>query len=189
MRNILLKLSLLMVVASPFGARAASMDQLVVSGAVFTATFILPSNLDPAGDQIDPMSGFFSGVEVTGVQATYVVGSSITVSTDTLFFGTSTTDIALDDQMGPTLNGFSLFNQSEPDPELVIGSGTLYLESDNDLPFTYTISAYAEPTAATPEPSSLILIGTGALGVASVLRRRLFGEENVPDPPEKSTFR
>ena len=55
-------------------------------------------------------------------------------------------------------------------PIFTLGGPYSFTDGDDD-PFTLTISA----AAATPEPSSLMLLGTGALGVAGTLRRKYRG--------------
>jgi hypothetical protein len=47
-------------------------------------------------------------------------------------------------------------------------------ESDNDAVANLTTAPGGTPLGPVPEPSSLVLLGTGALGIAGSLRRKLF---------------
>jgi hypothetical protein len=75
-------------------------------------------------------------------------------------------------------------NAAVPYPEIIVGgdtySGSTYFaESDPQSDFTTAPSGYGQdfiltgdPVSATPEPSTILLLGTGLLGVASKRRSR-----------------
>lgn len=113
---------------------------------------------------------------ITGITGTGVIGL---ISTNPGFFGN-------DNLLFPTasrlvnVNGFA-FTEAAPGLTIsvnifstVSGYEAITLDSDgdfNDTPVTFTLAPTAAPT---PEPSSLLLLGSGVLAtVATRIRRRL----------------
>jgi hypothetical protein len=66
------------------------------------------------------------------------------------------------------VRGPQLYSGSEDAPTFITDSWTRLL-TDNGLPATITIT---DITSATPEPSSIALLGTGFLGFAGIVGRR-----------------
>ena len=65
--------------------------------------------------------------------------------------------------------GPQLFNGTDANPTFLLN--TFQLSNSSDLATgDYTLSV----TSATPEPSSLLMLGTGALALSGILRRRCY---------------
>jgi hypothetical protein len=196
MRRISLTLSLLALVAVPLAARADT-DLITITGAEGTYTFTVASSPTVTLANSDGATYF----DLTAVPTTFEAAGSPTVTdySDTVYFFDTVDDGALADgntsfplysstegQNGLFLAGVELFTEGVGgilSPTFNAGaSGTLYTLNATGVPSdemnpTYTYSIVDEtsrPPSVTPEPSSLILLGTGALGLAGTLRRRIF---------------
>jgi PEP-CTERM motif len=172
----------------PLTAYADTIDDFVLTGAGHTITYSLPatssfpdfslfnffSESGPA--TIDGVSGYIVGGSY------YVLGppTTLILSVPTEIFGTSQLRLG-----GPKFFTVDVVPASNPlgylplDVVPTFTPGTYSLaEQDNFLqtlfpPIDFTLTITPETSMApTPEPSTLALLGSGGLGIVSVLKRR-----------------
>lgn len=162
--------------ALPLAARA---DQVTITG-TNTITFNVAASPTPSfytpdgGFTLDNIAvtenGVTSNEEVLFFEDGIAIGSTASVSFDWIFMNINLTGAIASDLSDVPGSFFSapLYSGGESTPTLLPGTYDL---SDNlgngDLSLTI-----AADVAATPEPSSLLLLGTGVLGAAGILKRR-----------------
>lgn len=156
MRFSLASLVLLSAIAIPAAAHASSIDNFTITNGTHTLSFSLPSSpLHIDGSYPD---NFFV---INAIPAIY---DGVPVTDE--FFGCYTADAGggfLDGFFGQPFGG-QYFTGDVLSPTFLPGVYDYLDEAGNPMG-TITISA-------TPEPSSLILLGSGILGVAGFSRRR-----------------
>jgi len=168
----------------PLAARASAIDDFTLTGGGNTITYSLPATTSvPDFD----LFNFFSEAAPTTINGVpgYNVGGSYY---DTAFYpyvsinysfplGAPLPVLTLD---GPTFIDFAFVAAINPPPyfdedvvpTFVPGTYTLYQTTQNgSVPYTLTITPEAAVNP-TPEPSSLILLATGALGLLGIASRR-----------------
>lgn len=171
LRRMLLSAALLGAFSS-VGAYAATMDVFTfsLSGVPGTGTATLPAS--PVPSSVSSTSFVLSGVSGTYDGSTF--------SGDVTFY---TTGGAMGD--GFTFSGLPLFTGPVSSPTFTPGiyvlTGSPDL-GDGPVPVTVNLTIAAVPAATTPEPASLALVGTAALGFAFLLHRRLGDAERKRNP-------
>ena len=154
-------------------AFAGTTDNFTITDGSSVSTFSLPTS--PAPD--DTFKGGFDlnnvAYSLNGVAQT---PNTIDFFTPTLNGGLDIFDIVGNEPVIST-TGAQLFTGGIDNPTFLTGTFQQFDFYNQDDPISVEISQ--GEMAATPEPSSMVLFGTGVLGIAGLVRRRIAGSKSI----------
>lgn len=162
----------------PLTAHADTIDDFVLTGNGETITFSLPAS--PPGNLSTCPTGIITSC-LPGFETNFTASTLVTidgVSTEQLIdFPTGMFLGGLSIGLNPgRLVGDQLFQPDAGDPTFLTGTfdlSSIPTPGGPPLPIDYTLTITPETAPPTvPEPSTLALLATGALGFTSVIRRR-----------------
>lgn len=165
------------------GARAESFT-FTASGAsdgyTLSASGTLTGNVDPTNPtayDITGVSGQVNGTSLTLVTPGTTAGNNIAVSyptaSGTAYYNYD--NVVYDTGASLDLYGL-LFSDGTDHANFYLQNGQYIFANDADntgFPVTFTLVDTTSAVAATPEPSSILLLATGMCGSVLLLRRRL----------------
>jgi hypothetical protein len=180
LRSLVLSAAALCLSFSSVAAHADTLNFNVATGGLFSSnSFSLDTSTLPSSFTANSI--IYNNVQVThnGVTTSDTVGfayfdglSEAAVGSGILSFGDGLIQSSTDFISADFFSNQSLFTGSTATPTFNLGT---FLGTASHL----TISDASPATAVTPEPSSILLLATGMMGIAFLYRRKSFASGNT----------